>query len=100
MTSGETIMEDMVFDEKGKLLNPNLHEYLLMTIKDAPEVHSGIADSYEPEGPFGAKEIGEGATVPVLGAVASAIADAIGVWITDLPITPEKVLKAIREKGG
>ena len=93
-------MEDMVFDEKGRLKNPNLHDYLIMTIKDAPEVFSGIVDSYEPEGPYGAKEIGEGATVPVLGAVASAIANAIGVWITDLPITPEKVLAAIKSKDG
>jgi 4-hydroxybenzoyl-CoA reductase subunit alpha len=98
MTTGEAIMEEMVFDDQGKLLNPNLHEYLLMTIRDAPEIFSGIADSYEPAGPFGAKEIGEGATVPVLGAVASAIADAIGVWITDLPITPAKILQAINSQ--
>ncbi|MGD8553864.1 MAG: molybdopterin-dependent oxidoreductase [Anaerolineales bacterium] len=98
MTSGEALMEEMVFDDQGKLLNPNLHEYLLMTIRDAPEIFSGFADSYEPAGPFGAKEIGEGATVPVLGAVASAIADAIGVWITDLPITPAKILQAINSQ--
>jgi len=100
MTASEAIMEDMIFDDEGRLVNPNLHEYLLMTIGDAPEIFSGIVDSYEPEGPFGAKEIGEGATVPVLGAVASAIADAIGVWITDLPITPEKILAAIKSNGG
>jgi 4-hydroxybenzoyl-CoA reductase alpha subunit len=99
MSSGEAIMEGMIYDDKGKLVNPNLHEYLLMTIRDAPEIFSGIVDSYEPEGPFGAKEIGEGATVPVIGAVASAIADAIGVWITDLPITPAKILEAIENNG-
>jgi 4-hydroxybenzoyl-CoA reductase alpha subunit len=98
MSAGETIMEDMVYDDRGQLVNPNMHEYLLMTIRDAPQIFSGIVDSYEPEGPFGAKEIGEGATVPVLGAVASAIADAIGVWITDLPITPEKILAAIERR--
>ncbi len=98
MSAGETVMEDMVFDAEGRLVNPNLHEYLLMTIGDAPEIFSGIVESYEPEGPFGAKEIGEGATVPVLGAVASAIADAIGVWITDLPITPDKILAAIKAR--
>jgi 4-hydroxybenzoyl-CoA reductase subunit alpha len=98
MSAGETIMENMVFDAGGRLVNPNLHEYLLMTIGDAPEIFSGIVESYEPEGPFGAKEIGEGATVPVLGAVASAIADAIGVWITDLPITPDKILAAIKAR--
>ena len=97
MGAGETIMEDVKFDEKGQILNPNLHGYLIMTIKDAPEIFSGIVDSYEPRGPFGAKEIGEGSTLPVLGAVAHAIANATGVWIKDLPITPEKILKALRE---
>ncbi len=98
MGASETLMEDVQFDEKGMLLNPNLHGYLTMTIKDAPEIFSGIVDSYEPRGPFGAKEIGEGSTLPVLGAVAHAIANATGVWIKDLPITPEKILNAIREK--
>jgi CO/xanthine dehydrogenase Mo-binding subunit len=98
MGAGETIMEDVQFDDRGQILNPNLHGYLIMTIKDAPEIFSGIVDSYEPRGPFGAKEIGEGSTLPVLGAVAHAIANATGVWIKDLPITPEKILKAMRDK--
>jgi 4-hydroxybenzoyl-CoA reductase subunit alpha len=98
MGASETIMEDVLFDEKGRILNPNLHGYLTMTIKDAPEIFSGIVDSYEPRGPFGAKEIGEGSTLPVLGAVAHAIASATGVWIKDLPITPEKILRALRHK--
>jgi len=98
MSAGETIMEDVQFDDKGHLLNPNLHGYLIMTIKDAPEIFSGIVDSYEPRGPFGAKEVGEGSTLPVLGAVAHAIANATGVWIKDLPITPEKILSALREQ--
>ncbi len=96
MGAGEAIMEDVQFDEKGRILNPNLHGYLTMTIKDAPEIFSGLVDSYEPRGPFGAKEIGEGSTLPVLGAVAHAIANATGVWIKDLPITPEKILTALR----
>jgi len=98
MGAGETVMEDVVFDGRGDIVNSNLHEYLLMTIKDTPEIFSGIVDSYEPEGPFGAKEIGEGSTLPVLGAVAHAIANATGVWITELPITPEKILRALKEK--
>jgi 4-hydroxybenzoyl-CoA reductase subunit alpha len=98
MGASETIMEDVQFDDKGHILNPNLHGYLIMTIKDAPEIFSGIVDSYEPGGPFGAKEIGEGSTLPVLGAVAHAIANATGVWIKDLPITPEKILKAVRSR--
>jgi 4-hydroxybenzoyl-CoA reductase alpha subunit len=98
MSAGETILEDVQFDEKGRLLNPNLHGYQMMTIKDAPEIFSGLVDSYEPRGPFGAKEIGEGATLPVLGAVAHAIANATGVWIRDLPITPEKIVTAIHAR--
>ena len=98
MGASETVLEDVQFDEKGRILNPNLHGYLMMTIKDAPEIFSGLVDSYEPRGPFGAKEIGEGSTLPVLGAVAHAIANATGVWIKDLPITPEKILKVLAGK--
>jgi 4-hydroxybenzoyl-CoA reductase alpha subunit len=96
MGTGETIMEDIVYDERGRIQNPDLHHYLMMTIKDAPEILSGIVDSYEPEGPYGAKEVGEGSTLPVLAAVAHAIADATGVWVKELPITPERILKALR----
>jgi CO/xanthine dehydrogenase Mo-binding subunit len=97
MGAGEVIMEDVQYDKKGNILNPNLHDYLLMTIKDAPEIFSGIVESYEPEGPYGAKEVGEGATLPVLASVAHAIANATGLWIKELPITPEKILKALKE---
>jgi 4-hydroxybenzoyl-CoA reductase subunit alpha len=97
MGAGETLMEDVLYDDKGNILNPNLHDYLIMTIKDAPDIFSGIVDSYEPEGPYGAKEVGEGATLPVLAAVAHAVAQATGVWIKELPITPEKILKALQE---
>jgi 4-hydroxybenzoyl-CoA reductase alpha subunit/xanthine dehydrogenase E subunit len=98
MGASEAVMEEVQFDKTGRITNPNLHGYLMMTIKDAPEVFSGIVDSYEPEGPFGAKEIGEGCTCTVLGSVAHAIANATGVWVKDLPITPEKILKAVRAK--
>lgn len=97
MGSGETTMEEVVYDGRGHILNPNLHDYLLMTIKDVPEIFSGIVDSYEPEGPYGAKEVGEGATLPILAAVAHAIANATGVWVKELPITSEKILKALKK---
>jgi len=98
MMLGETLLEDVAFDEKGNLLNPNLHDYLLPTAQDVPPIDSGWVDSYEPQGPYGAKEVGEGATLPVIGAIANAIEDAIGVRINSLPITAEKVLAALREK--
>jgi len=56
-------------------------------------------DTFEPEGPFGAKEAGEGLTSPTAGAIANAVYNAVGVRIRDLPITPEKVLRALKEKG-
>jgi 4-hydroxybenzoyl-CoA reductase subunit alpha len=98
MGASETVLEETRFDEKGNIINPDFHSYQIMTIKDAPEIFSGLVDSYEPRGPFGAKEIGEGSTLPVLGAVAHAIANATGVWIKDLPITPEKILAALRQR--
>jgi len=55
--------------------------------------------SYEPRGPYGAKEVGEGSMVPVLGLIANAIYDAVGVRMTELPITPQKFLKALEAKG-
>jgi 4-hydroxybenzoyl-CoA reductase subunit alpha len=98
MMLGETLLEEVVFDENGAILNPDLHDYLLPTAQDVPPIDSGTVASYEPRGPFGAKEVGEGATLPVIGAIANAIEDAIGVRIKSLPITAEKVLAAIREK--
>ena len=98
MGMSETLFENEVFDKNGKMVNADLHNYLIATSADTPVIDSTIVDSYEPEGPFGAKEVGEGATLPVLGAVANAIADAIGVRIFELPITPEKVLRAIQSK--
>lgn len=100
MMLSETLLEEMVFDERGKILNPNLHDYLLATAKDIPPIVSTTVKSYEPRGPFGAKEVGEGSTLPVIGAIANAIYDAIGVRIKELPITPERVLWAIKEKKG
>jgi len=55
-------------------------------------------ESIDPDGPFGAKEVGEGASVAIFPALGNAVSDAIGVRIPDLPITPEQVLKAIKEK--
>ncbi len=98
MMLGETLLEDMQFDDRGRTLNPNLHDYLLPTARDVPPIDSCTVPSFEPRGPFGAKEVGEGSTLPVIGAIANAIEDAVGVRIRSLPITAEKVLRALRVK--
>ncbi|MFI5165778.1 MAG: molybdopterin cofactor-binding domain-containing protein [Thermoanaerobaculales bacterium] len=98
MGSGEVLTEHLVFDGEGNILNANLHDYLIPTIADAPEIDSVAVPSYEPRGPYGAKEVGEGSMVPVLGSIANAIYDAVGVRMTELPITAEKILKALQEK--
>ena len=98
MGLGETLYEDTLHDGRGALINPDLHGYLVPTIRDAPEIHSRAVDSYEPHGPFGAKEIGEGCLPPILGAIGSAIYDACGVRVTELPITAEKILRGLKEQ--
>ncbi|MFC1563718.1 molybdopterin cofactor-binding domain-containing protein [candidate division KSB1 bacterium] len=98
MGMSETLFENEVFDENGKMINADLHNYLIATSADIPAIHSNIVDSYEPEGPYGAKEVGEGATLPILGAIANAIEDAVGVRITELPITAEKILWELKKK--
>ena len=97
MMLGETLLEEMLFSEKGEILNPNLHDYLLPTAKDVPPIDSCTVESYEPAGPFGAKEVGEGSTLPVIGAIANAIYDAIGIQLKELPITAEKVLRELKK---
>jgi 4-hydroxybenzoyl-CoA reductase subunit alpha len=98
MGLGETLLEDVLHDQRGVLVNPDLHGYLVPTICDTPEIKSRAVESYEPQGPFGAKEIGEGCLPPILGAIANAIHDACGVRVTELPITPEKILKGLQAK--
>lgn len=98
MGIGETLLEDTLAREDGSTLNPNLHDYLIPTIGELPEIYTAAVESYEPRGPFGAKEVGEGSMLPVLGAIANAIYDACGIRMTELPITPERVLAAIRAK--
>jgi len=97
MGVGETLYEQVLF-EGGSQINDSLHEYLIPTVMETPEIRSLFVEGWEDAGPFGAKEVGEGALLPSPGAIANAIYDAVGVRITSLPITAEKVLKAIKEK--
>jgi CO/xanthine dehydrogenase Mo-binding subunit len=87
----------MVWND-GRLMNPSLLEYRIPSTLETPEIESIIVESNDPEGPFGAKEAGEGSLAATIPALANAIYDAIGVRINSIPITPEKILAALREK--
>ncbi len=91
---GYALSEEMIY-EAGKLTTPSFSEYLIPTSMDMPKVRSIILESRSGVGPFGAKGIGEPSLTPVAPAIANAVADAIGVRVFDLPITPEKVVAAI-----
>ena len=99
-----TINEDTPYDPNtGDLWNQGfMADYKIPTPLDMPDLenfHVFFADTYEPTGPFGAKGIGEGALNPVAGAIANAIQNALGVQFFELPITKDKILEALREKG-
>ena len=97
MGLGQAMLEQVLFDQ-GLIMNPGLLEYKTPGILDSPVIESIIVESDDAEGPYGAKECGEGSLAAVIPAVGNAIYDAIGVRITELPFSPEKVLKALKEK--
>jgi 4-hydroxybenzoyl-CoA reductase subunit alpha len=98
MGLGQALQEEMVW-EKGRLMNAGLLEYHSASTMESPTIEPILVESHDPEGPLGAKEAGEGSLAATLPAVANAVYDAVGVWINTLPITPEKVLKALEKKG-
>jgi CO/xanthine dehydrogenase Mo-binding subunit len=97
---GLTLFEEMIFDD-GQLVNGSLLDYQVASFKDLPDSFRPIIVEVPHEtGPFGAKGVGETGTLTVSAAIANAIEDAIGVRIRDLPITPERILRALAEKDG
>ncbi|MGB9295459.1 MAG: xanthine dehydrogenase family protein molybdopterin-binding subunit, partial [Pseudolabrys sp.] len=82
----------------GRTSTSGLAKYILPTALDVPQVNSIIIEDPDPIGPLGVKGVGEPAMVPTIPAIMNAIYDAVGVRITALPATPEKVLMAIQEK--
>ncbi len=102
MGIGNALYEEMMLDDKGKIMNPNFHDYRVPSMMEIPSgdnMQSIIVQAAHRDGPFGAKGIGEPTTIPTAPAIANAIAHAIGVRIKDLPITPDKILRALREKS-
>ncbi|MCX8110683.1 MAG: molybdopterin-dependent oxidoreductase, partial [Syntrophorhabdaceae bacterium] len=98
MGLGEALFEEVKFDEKGRVANPTFGEYRIPTALDMPNVNTIIIESDEPNGPFGAKEVGEGAIMPTIPAILNAIYDAVGVRVNELPVTSERLYNAIKEK--
>lgn len=98
MGFAEAIMEAQTYDARGLLTAPNLLDYRIPTSLDTPELASLIVESLDPEGPYGAKEAGEGPLHPVIPAIANAIFDAVGVRLRTLPFTPARVLAALRAR--
>ena len=95
---GQTLYEDFIMD-RGKTLNPTFLDYKMLHSTDAPNINLIDIITDDPDGPFGAKETSEGSIVSTPPAVVSAIHDATGIWFKELPVTPEKVVRALREKG-
>ena len=93
---GWALTEDLQF-EKGKIINPNFHDYKILTIKDVPKIIPILVETIDPNGPFGAKGIGECAMVPTAPAVINAINNAVGIRIKDLPATSEKIFNGLKE---
>src|SRR5262249_12199553 len=94
MGLGEVLMEEQVF-RKGVHKFPSMLEYKSPTTLETPEIHTILVETDDPEGPFGAKEAGQGPLLPVIPAVANAVHDAVGVRIDEIPLTPDKVIRAL-----
>jgi 4-hydroxybenzoyl-CoA reductase subunit alpha len=100
MGLGETLFEEEKFDARGRVLNANLGEYKIATALDAPKMECVIVESREPNGPFGAKEVGEGGIMPTMPAILNAIHDAVGVRPDEVPVTPERLKRLLDAADG
>lgn len=92
---GQTLYEDFIMD-KGRTLNPTFLDYKMPLSMDVPRIRLIDIVTNDPDGPFGAKEAAEGSIVSAPPALVSAIHDATGIWFKELPVTPEKVVKALK----
>ena len=104
MGFAEALMEEHVFNnaEHGRAglhSAPSLLDYKIPTSLDTPELESLIVESLDPEGPYGAKEAGEGPLHPSIPAIANAIHDAVGIRMDSLPFSPPHVWKALQRRG-
>lgn len=97
MGLGYTFREDLIF-KGGKISNPNFAQYKVPRSIDIPRINTILIETIDPQGPFGAKGMGEAALLPTAAAIANAIYDAAGIRLKELPFTPDKVLQALKNK--
>ena len=106
MGLGEALMEEQAFRRLPPRLSnalvhkfPSMLEYKSPTSLDMPEIFTDLVEHPDPEGPFGGKEVGQGPLLPIMPAVANAVYDAVGVRVDQIPVTPEKILRALKAKA-
>jgi len=106
MALGEALMEEQAYRRLPPRLSsalvhkfPSMLEYKSLTSLDMPDVVTELVENPDPNGPFGAKEVGQGPLLPIMPAVANAVYDAVGVRIDEVPITPDKIMKALADKA-
>ncbi len=95
---GQALFEQSFYNEKGQALNSSLRDYKIPTATDIPKLTNYHVETYDPLGPFGAKGAGETCTTAIMAAIRNAIEDAAGIRMTAPPFTPEKIVKALKEK--
>jgi CO/xanthine dehydrogenase Mo-binding subunit len=98
MGLGEVLMEAQAY-RRGLHKQPSMLDYKSPTFLEMPDVETILVETIDPEGPYGAKEVGQGPLLPVIPAVASAVHDALGVWVDEVPITPDKIMRALDAKA-
>lgn len=98
MGIGYTFLENLQFDGKGRTANGNFANYRLPRSVGTAPVETILIETNDPEGPFGAKGMGEASLLPTSAAIANAIYDAVGIRLKELPFTPDKIIKALKER--
>ena len=99
MGLGYALSEEMLYNDKGQLLNGTLLDYKLPTALDVPDLRAEFVDTDDPSGPFGNKALGEPPAIPVAPAIRNAVLQATGVAFNELPLEPKRLVAAFSERG-
>lgn len=97
---GMALMEEVLMNQEGRMLNAGFTDYILPSLGDVPEIEAVILEHDDPGGPFGARGIGEPPLIGVCPAIAGAIRDAVGLWVRETPATSERVWRGLNGEGG